>query len=153
MSTQGLGTCVGVIVTFGKVSPGKVDKIVAHIGAFGGQTAITKMGKAIYDAAVEGGVWETDVDEGHRPQIHVLWPNVDGEVQDMVKSNTNGNVNAQTLTNALNGVVSDVGKELEKMRTLLKGHIYEKTRTQVTATGGSMKSTANGQVTADGQPF
>lgn len=153
VSTQGLGTCVGIIVTFGKVSPGKVDKIVAHIGAFGGQAAMTNMGKAIFDAAVEGGVWTMDVDEDHRPQIHVLWPNVNGEVQDMVKSGNNGGMDAKTLTAALNGVVSDIGKELENMRAMFGGKIFQKTRTKVTDTGGSMKSTANGQVTADGDPF
>lgn len=153
VSTTGLATCVGVIVTFGKVSPGKVDKIVAHMGAFGGQKAIDKMTKAIYNAAVEDGPWDMDVDEDHRPQIHVLWPNVNGEVQDMVKNDVTGSVDAAKLTKALNDVVSNTGKELEKVRTLLKGKIFEKTRTQVTAGGGSMKATGTGQVTADGQPF
>lgn len=153
VSTTGLATCVGVIVTFGKVSPGKVDKIVAHIGAFGGQKAIEKMTKAIYNAAVEDGPWDMDVDEGHRPQIHVLWPYVDGEVQNMVNNNAAGTFNAATLTRTLNGVVTKVRQELETVRTLLKGEIIEETRTQVTATGGSMKATGPQDVYHDGKRF
>lgn len=57
-----------------------------------------------------------------------------------------GNVDANKLTATLNRVMSDVGKELEKMRTLLRNNIF-RTRTQVTAAGGSMKSAANGRAT------
>ncbi|KAG8158253.1 hypothetical protein KVR01_012014 [Diaporthe batatas] len=147
--TRGLGTCVGVIVTYGRVSPGKVDKIVGHFGAFGGQPAITKMGKAIMDAAVEGGLWDPDVDEGHRPQIHVLWPDVAGEIADMGLAPED----IPGMTATLNGVLSSVNGELQKMSTLLRGRISEKTRQGATKTGGTIRATTNGQVTADGVPF
>lgn len=137
MSINCLATCGGVIVTFGAVSPGKVDKIVAHIGPRGGQPAIIEAGQgpsATRPSRTGPGTrtWWTRA-TGRR--CTCCGQTSTGEIRDMVGSGGNGKFDAKTLTYTLNGVLAGVREELEKLSTLLRGTILEKTRAEVTADG------------------
>lgn len=155
VGTKGQGPCIGIITTFDKVSKGKVDKIVAHLGAVGGPATLKTMVKAICSAAVGGGVWDTDLDAGYRPQIHVAYPDADAEVADMVKSGTISQAQAAGMKTALQNVISQVKTDLDSIcsETGGGGHCCPKTRVGIKAAGSSMQASTGGAVTLDGAPF
>ncbi|KAJ4388907.1 hypothetical protein N0V93_006368 [Gnomoniopsis smithogilvyi] len=146
----GLGPCIGIITTFSKVSAGKVNKVAAHLGAAGGPAALTTMVRAIYSAAAEGGVWEQDLDAGHRPQIHVSYPDAEAEVAAMVKEGEITQAQSASMKATLQSVISQVTTDLESLCTSLDGHCYSQTRVGAKTVGSSMQATAAGAVTIDG---
>jgi hypothetical protein len=153
VSTKGLGPCAGIIVTFSGVAKGKVDKIVAHIGAYNGQAAITKMTKAIYDAAVEDGVWTDNLDAGHRPEIHVTYPDVAAEINIMVKDKSITQADAKNFEATLKKVNDSIKANLDSICSLLKGQCHVRNRFGSLPAGSTIKATAAGVVSADGHPF
>lgn len=153
VSTKGLATCSGIIVTFPGVTRGKIDKLVAHIGALNGQTAITKLTKEIYDAAVEGGVWNDDLDAGHRPEIYVSLPDVTAEVAGMVKDGTITKDQAAGMESTLRKVNTNVENSMQSVCSQMRGECHVKPRQGAQAVGSTMASTAAGAITIDGRPF
>lgn len=116
VSINCLATCGGVIVTFGAVSPGKMDKIVAHIGLHGGHSAIIEAGQgpSATRASRTGPGTRTWWTRATGRKSTCCGQTSTGEIRDMVDSGGNGKFDAETLTGTLNSVLAGVREELEK---------------------------------------